>query len=234
MIRLKNISKSFQELKIIDNISLDIEKEKVTVLLGPSGCGKSTLLNIVAGVIKTFEGEIESIESSLGYVFQEDRLLPWKSVTENISFVTNGKKVEESKVDEIFNILKIHKIKDSSVRKLSGGQKQRVNIARAFIYPSKTILMDEPFRSLDLNLKMNIIRDFISLIEKYEHTVLLVTHDIREALLLADTIYILSDKPSKILKKITIPVEREQRSVFMDELNDIEKEIHKTLFSDSI
>ena len=229
MITLSAISKSFGNEKILDAISLTIPQKKVSVILGPSGCGKTTLLNIISGIEKDFEGECDAAGLMLSYVFQEDRLLEWATVRENIDFVLKGRNIEDSVVNEVFDILAISPLKNRAVSTLSGGQKQRVSIARAFIYPSDVVLMDEPFKSLDLNLKTAIIRDLLSLLQRYEKTVVLVTHDPKEAALMGDTVTILTDRPSQVKHIYAVNLAKSERFLYDVATLKVEQDICSTL-----
>ncbi len=189
MIKLKNITKSYSDRKIFENFSIDFKENKITCILGKSGVGKTTLLNMISG-ITDYDGIILK-EGRISYIFQEARLLPHKTVKENILFTSPN--LEDNKIEEMLNILKINDKANILVSKLSGGEAQRVSIARAFLYEPNIILMDEPFCSLDIKMKYELISYFSNIWNKNKKTVILVTHDIDEALLLADNILILEN-----------------------------------------
>ena len=200
--KVKNISKSFGDLKVLENISIDFPKNQTTCILGPSGCGKTTLLNIMAGILDMDSGELTGFENEdISFVFQEDRLIPWKNVEENLSFVLKDKMHKEEIAEIINNYLELvglEEYKNYYPKDLSGGMKQRINILRAFIYPSKILIMDEPFKSLDMDNK-RIIMDFFKELMKIEkRTCIMVTHDIEDALVLGDKIVILTEKPASV------------------------------------
>ncbi len=229
MIKINNLKKYYENLKVLDSISFNIDKRKNTVIIGPSGCGKTTLLNIISGLDRSFKGDIKQNYNKIGYVFQEDRLLNWKNVRENIEIVRD--KQDEKLLKHILKILEIYNLIDKKVTDLSGGQRQRVSIARAFYYNPEIILLDEPFKSLDIYLKKKIYEDILKLKIETQKTIIMVTHDIREALLLADNIFILSSLPSKIIKKINIDIPYKERSLDDERLFKYERDIY-SLFLD--
>ena len=207
-IEIENAGKTFQQngenFRALENVSLSIEKGEFICLLGPSGCGKSTLLNIISGVMENDTKNFQTIDNeSISYIFQDDRLIDWLTVGENINLVVKklyNKKKCDALCDKYLDLVGIKEYKDYYPQMLSGGLRQRVNIARAFIYPSKFIIMDEPFKSIDMINKEIIMNNFRKILEKEKRTVLFVTHDMDEALLLSDKIYVLGNSPVKIKK----------------------------------
>lgn len=196
-VKLINLCKSYEENTVLDNINMDIQKNKITVISGPSGCGKTTLLNIISGVEKKDSGQVILKDNSISYIFQEDRLIPYLTVYENIAFVLKST-VDKNEMDKVITkyleLVRLIEFKDKLPSKLSGGMKRRVAIARAFAYKSRLLLMDEPFKGLDDELKTEIIEEFLKLYKKDKRTVILVTHDKEEAKLLGDIIYPLNVK----------------------------------------
>lgn len=208
MIELKEINKRYNDNIIFDNFSLNINDNEITTILGPSGCGKTTLLKLISGLDENFEGSIHGIDQSMiSFIFQEPRLLNWKSVYDNIAFVTDNKKV----IDEALRLVDLEKEKDLYPKSLSGGMKQRLAIARAFAYPSQLLLMDEGFTGLDLKIKLELIEYFIKIWEKDQKTVIHITHDIDEALLLSDRVIQFSSNPIRILNDLKITVSKGNR-----------------------
>ena len=202
--QLKNIVKDYGDKKVLGGIDIEIEEGKITAILGESGCGKSTLLNIIAGKIKDYSGEVifeREHKEGISYVFQEDTLIPWKTVYSNLEFVLKGK-VEKSQIEErIKKYLKIVNLAGSEKEfpnMLSGGMKRRVGIARAFAFPSNYMFMDEPFEFLDIKIKKEIVEDLIKLQESEKKTVILITHDIDTAITLGEKIVVLGEKPSVV------------------------------------
>jgi NitT/TauT family transport system ATP-binding protein len=203
---VKNINKYYNDLKVLEDISIDFEENKTTCILGPSGCGKTTLLNIIAEILSKDSGEIIGFQGEdISFVFQEDRLMEWENVKENIRFVLKGKmdkKQSETIIDKYLKLVNLEQYKYYHPKNLSGGMRQKINILRAFAYPSKLLIMDEPFKSLDINSKQIVIEFFKKLRILEGRTCILVTHDIEEALTLGDKIVILTEKPSKVKKII--------------------------------
>ncbi|MBU5256282.1 ABC transporter ATP-binding protein [Tissierella praeacuta] len=201
MYQIKDINKKFNEVKVLENITINFPKNKTTCILGPSGCGKTTLLNIIAGIIKKDSGEIIGFNKDISFVFQEDRLIEWKNIEENISFVLKGKMDKEqikATIDKYLKLVKLEEYKYYYPRELSGGMRQKISILRAFAYPSKLLIMDEPFKSLDINSKQILIDFFKELRIIENRTCIIVTHDIEEALTLGDRIIILTGKPTAV------------------------------------
>lgn len=206
--KVKNINKSYGDLKVLENISIDFPKNQTTCILGPSGCGKTTLLNIMAGILDMDSGELTGFENEdISFVFQEDRLIPWKNVEENLSFVLKDKMHKEEIAEIINNYLELvglEEYKNYYPKDLSGGMKQRINILRAFIYSSKMLIMDEPFKSLDMYNKQIVMDFFKELMAAKNRTCIMVTHDMEEAFTLGDRIVILTDKPARVKEIIEV------------------------------
>lgn len=227
MIQVRGLSKSF-EREIISDFDIEFAAGKTSVILGPSGCGKTTLFNILSGLDRDYEGEI-FIDSRVSYIFQEDRLIPWLTARENLELVLDR---DSRGKDTLENILKKfhlnHRI-NSMARELSGGEKQRLSIARAFLHRSNTILMDEALRSMDLSLKLRIIEEINSALKEYKKTMVVISHDVREALLLADTIYVLDKDPMRITDTINIHIPKEERNLYDEEVLHLEKRLYTLL-----
>lgn len=228
---IRNLNKSFGELIVLKDFNMEAEKGRIISILGPSGCGKTTLLNILSGMIEPEEGEITGFEGkTISYLFQESRLLKWKTVEENIDFVLKDKmSLEErkEKIEKYLKMVNLWEYKDYYPDNLSGGMKQRAAIARAFAYPSDILLMDEPFKSLDFKLKMNLIYDFIGLWQLDNRTVFFVTHDTQAALMLGDEIYLLSKKPTRIKHKISNKLPHRERSLKNKYLLSLTEELYE-------
>lgn len=215
-IRVKNLTCSYEQKTIFDNFDVTFEQGKINVILGGSGVGKTTLLNAIAG-IKSYEGQIEGCEGGVSYIFQKDRLIPSISVYKNLDLILKGvvkdkaerkRMIEQTAVDlEIFDVLK------SLPSEISGGQAQRVSMARAFLYPSDVMLLDEPFKALDTALKTRLIKQFAALQEKKNKTVVFVTHAIDECLLLADDYFVFDDAPVKIVLQGKINSKKSERKL---------------------
>lgn len=213
---VKNLTCSYEQKTIFDNFDVTFEQGKINVILGGSGVGKTTLLNAIAG-IKSYEGQIEGCDGGVSYIFQKDRLIPSISVYKNLDLILKGvvkdkaerkRMIEQTAVDlEISDVLK------SLPSEISGGQAQRVSMARAFLYPSDVMLLDEPFKALDTALKTRLIKQFAALQEKKNKTVVFVTHAIDECLLLADDYFVFDDAPVKIVLQGKINSKKSERKL---------------------
>ncbi|MBQ7923810.1 MAG: ABC transporter ATP-binding protein [Clostridia bacterium] len=196
------ISKAFGEKTVFDRLEIELVKGEVTCILGASGVGKTTLLRILAG-LEPFEGSIENAPQKCAFVFQEARLLPYLTVAENLRYVGG----EEARIDEVLEKAEILPLKEQKAGTLSGGEKQRAAFARAFSVEADTLLLDEPFSSLDTALKIRLWNTFVSLWEEKKPTAVIVTHDLEEAWALGHRILILKDG------KIALDI-RPKRSVY--------------------
>lgn len=203
---IKNLNISFDTKVIYKDFSLEIESEKITVLLAPSGAGKTTLLKAIS-----------KQEKQAGFLFQTPRLLPWKTILENVTIPLENSKLSKNEIlqrgEYFLNQVGLLDRKKDFPKNLSGGEKQRVAMARSFAYPSSLLLMDEAFQSQDLGLKLKLMEDFLQLAKNENKTVILVTHDVREAICLGDRILVLKGSPNQIKMDIQNPLEKEQLSV---------------------
>ena len=194
ILNLIDVYKKYGNEKIFEKFNMSLKKNSINAILGPSGTGKTTLLNIISGIEDIDSGEVIYNGNNISYIFQEDRLIPWLSVYDNIAFVLKSKyskKNIKNIVDKYLKLVKLQNHKDKYPRELSGGMKRRVAIARAFAYESDLLLMDEPFKGLDMELKKDIIDEFLNIWSYDRRTVILVTHDIKEAKYMTDKIYFL-------------------------------------------
>ncbi len=223
MLSLQRIDKKFDSLQLFNNFNISFEENKISCIFGPSGIGKTTIVNMVSGLVQPDNGRILGTENAkFSYIFQEPRLLEWYSVYENIDFVLKDIMDELSRknlIDKYLKIVELADYKDYMPKKLSGGMAQRVSIARAFAFPSDILIMDEPFKGLDVKLKKDLMNSFLKIWNKDKRTVLFITHDIDEALELSNSIYILNELPAKVVKKIEI--------TSTDNLNNIKDEMLK-------
>ena len=204
-VRINNLSYSMNEKKILNNINLQLEKEKIACILGPSGCGKTTLLKLIAGLSKVQEGEIflnENLVSSsnihlktekrkIGFLFQDYALFPHQTVKQNLQFAIKDKSTSH-RAEEIMDVIKLSDSLEKYPHELSGGEQQRVALARSIIAKPDLLLLDEPFSSLDLNLKEEVRDDTLHLLQKSNISVLLVTHDPFEAMFISNQINIMN------------------------------------------
>ena len=180
------LSKSYGKQVVFDNFELEIQDGQIVCVLGESGGGKTTLLNILAG-LTAYEGSIDGAPKRVGYIFQEPRLLPNLTVEGNLRYAGGS----QEKIDGLLEKTELTACRNKKPRALSGGEKQRVAIARAFLSGGDTLLLDEPFSSLDTALKIRLAGVFAALWETDKKTAIFVTHDIEEACMLAHRVVVL-------------------------------------------
>lgn len=192
---IDNVNIKFDNKIIYEKFSIDFEDNKINCIVGASGCGKTTLLNYICDCL--LKNNIK-----VSYVFQEDRLIPWKSIFDNLRLVIKNKHNKEDinkKIDDILSILDIKEAKFLYPDELSGGMKQKVNIARALLYDFNVLLLDEPFRSLDIKIKNSIMNLIRTISKEKEITIILVSHNKDEVKALADNIFLLDGYPTKVI-----------------------------------
>lgn len=196
--KITDLSVSFGDKRIFEDFSYEFEASTLTTILGDSGIGKTTLLNSIAGLVE-HTGKIEDC-GVVSYMFQEPRLIDTATVRENLLYVRGGKRAGAEVEKEIIDLLGIVGLSseiNTPVSALSGGMQSRVALARAFLYPSDILLMDEPFKSLDIALSSRLRKNLVDLLAVRPRTVLLVTHDIDEAVELGDSVLVLSGRPAR-------------------------------------
>ena len=184
MIELKNIIKKYGDKTVYDNFSFAFEDGKITALLGESGAGKTTLLNIIAG-LTDYDGEVKK-DGGVSFVFQTDRLIKNLTVFENLKLILRD--INDKVIDDALSSVGLLSAKNLYPKELSAGMARRVAILRAFLYPSEILLMDEPFINLDVSLKFSLMETVKKMQLKTPKTVVFVTHDIKEAVSLADRV----------------------------------------------
>ena len=194
MIEISNLSKHFyigeKRIDVLRELNLNIKKDKITVILGRSGCGKTTLLRLIASLESVSLGEIKFKEQArIGFVFQEARLMPFLNVYENIVFALKKYEIEPAKIDSLISMIGLSDFKFAAVSQLSGGMSSRVSLARVLAYEANLILMDEPFAALDAFTRASMQAEILKI--QAGKTILFVTHNIDEALFLADEIILL-------------------------------------------
>ena len=224
-ITIKNAVKKYGEQTVISGISLHVKDKELFTLLGPSGCGKTTLLRMIAG-FNTIEGGefffdkkiINDMEVSLrniGMVFQNYAIFPHYSVRQNVEFGLRNRKYNkkdiQTEADKFLKLVHIFEHRDKKPEQLSGGQLQRVALARALVIKPDVLLMDEPFSSLDELTREKMSLELQRILKKKQKTVLFVTHNIEEAIFLADKVIVLSNRPSKIKRSIKIEIPKPRK-----------------------
>ncbi|WP_400227155.1 ABC transporter ATP-binding protein [Methanobrevibacter smithii] len=225
-IEIKNINKSFHgrgldhDIKVLDDVNLNIGDGEFVCLLGPSGCGKTTLLRLIAGLDQPTSGEViadgevvKKPSGDRGVIFQQYSLFPWLTVLENVMFGLNLKKdrtkEENLKAAERYlESVGLIDFKDSYPHELSGGMKQRVAIIRSLLNHSPILLMDEPFSALDMQNRHMLQEQLIGVWKRFKNTIVFVTHDVDEAIYLADKIVIMDKNPGKIKEVFDVDMPR--------------------------
>jgi NitT/TauT family transport system ATP-binding protein len=223
-ISVKGLSVTYDGIiPAVADLDMVVGQGEFVAVLGPSGCGKSTVLQVLAGIVKAQAGTIRVAGRDvgdpgrdkgvpIGYVFQDHRLLPWRSVSENIAIVLRAAGIPDDeikeRIDRYLNMLGISQFRDSWPMRLSGGQRQRVSIARALALQPGVVLMDEPFSTLDEVTARVMRQQLAELWQESGQTIVFVTHSVREAVFLADRIFILTKGPARMFDVVTVPVGR--------------------------
>lgn len=203
MLEISHVKKSFENLPVIEDLCLRIEDREIVALTGPSGCGKTTLLNMISGIEKPDTGEIHSTDTRVSYMFQNTRLLPWKTVFDNIRLV--NEEAGRDAVMELIEAVGLAGFENYYPSQISGGMAKRCALARAFHYRGDLLLMDEPFQGLDYGLRMEMLDMTLRIWKERKPSILFVTHEIDEALTVASRIAVLSRRPSHVQKDIKLP-----------------------------
>jgi NitT/TauT family transport system ATP-binding protein len=223
MIRIENVSKSFYKrgavVDAVQDIHLTIERHEIVAVIGPSGCGKSTLLNMIAGLYAPTRGRVvykdttvTGINTDVGYMTQKDNLLPWRSVRDNVAFplelagVAKAERMERA--DGVIRHVGLQGFEDRFPNELSGGMRKRTCLGRMLLYGAETALLDEPFGALDAQLKLAMHDLMLRLVAENKQTVVLVTHDLMEAVTLADRVLVCTRRPATIALEQRIALER--------------------------
>ena len=211
---------STQGGNLIEDVVFDVPPDGIVSLLGRSGAGKTTLLRMIAGLERRFKGEI-SVDGGpitkpgrdVQIVFQDYRLLPWKTVYENIEFAINKDEISQNRdqIERWIQIVGLQHRKDAWPKNLSGGEEGRVAFARAFVDQPKLLLLDEPFRGLDLATKFDLQDQLIRALEAQKTTVVMVSHSVEDAVFMSDAIHILSTSPMKVEKTFHIAASRPRK-----------------------
>ncbi len=249
MIELKNVQKTYAgkrgrstPLTALERVDLTIADGEFVTVVGPSGCGKTTMLNLLAGFEPASQGDIlldgqpvKEPGPERAVVFQQPSLLPWMTVAENIAFgltLRNGPKhVNQERVAAMVETMGLKGFESHKPYELSGGMQQRVAIARALITDPRILLMDEPFGALDAQTRSDMQRFLLSLWKKLKPTVFFVTHDVEEAILLADRVLVMTPRPGRVAADMAIDLPRPRKwdLVLGREFNDYKRQILKVL-----
>ncbi len=219
VIEIKNLMKNYHtkegEIEAIKDINLEINKGEIISLVGPSGCGKSTILSIIAGLDKDYFGNIiKNKDLKIAYMLQSDALFPWLTIYENaiLGLKISNELTKENilYVDNLLKTYNLYDFKDKYPKSLSGGMKQRVALIRTLALKPDLLLLDEPFCALDQQSRLLISDDVYKIIKKEKKTVILVTHNIEEAIIFSDKVIVLSKRPTEIKKIIPIDIKNKE------------------------
>lgn len=219
---ISNLSKKYKDKLILKDIDLHVYDEEIVSIIGPSGCGKSTIFNILSNLTTSDSGEVD-INGRFSYMYQKDLLLPYKNIMDNVSLplILKGEKKKKSyeTVKPYFSTFGLEGYENKFPHELSGGMRQRVNFMRTFVNSSNIMLLDEPFGALDSITRASMQNWLLDIKKEIKSTILLITHDIDEAIILSDRIYILSNKPAVINKEVIV----DKRIYNKDNLENIAK-----------
>lgn len=225
IIGFHGVSKTFRttylEIQATYDINVEIAEGEIVTIVGPSGCGKSTMLNMVAGLLRPTTGEViyrgepvSGTNGRTGYMTQSDHLLPWRTVASNIAVPLEIRGLSRAKrnerVDELMALVGLSNFAGSYPSQLSGGMRKRAALARLLAYDPETLLLDEPFAALDAQLRVKMQTELFSLSRNLKKTVLFVTHDVDEAVALADRCLVFSGRPGTIVRNFEVPLPRDR------------------------
>ena len=217
-VEVNRLTKKFDDLLVLDDVSFNVKQEEFLCIVGPTGCGKTTFLNSLTKLYDITEGDIlvngESVDLSrhnIAYIFQENSTMPWLKVEENVRFGLELRKYPESEIkersDKMITMVGLEKFRNYYPSQLSASMLQRVVIARTFAVHPELLLMDEPYGQLDINLRYRLEDELLSLWREINTTVIFITHNVEEAVYLGQRILVLSNKPAKIKEEIIIDLD---------------------------
>ena len=244
MIDIRHVSKSFHKrdavVDAVRDMNLTVERQEIVAVIGPSGCGKSTLLNMIAGLYAPTRGHIvykgaavKDVNTDVGYMTQKDNLLPWRNVRDNVAFpleLAGVAKAERARrADQVIAHVGLEGFEDRFPSELSGGMRKRACLARMLLYGAETALLDEPFAALDAQLKLAMHDLVLRLAAENKQTVVLVTHDLMEAVTLADRVLVCTRRPATVALEQRIDLKR-PRDVLNVRFSNEFKEFYDTLW----
>lgn len=246
IVAIQKMNKSFtineEDIEVLRDINLSVREGEFVSIVGRSGCGKSTLLRILAGLEKESAGivlvkdkKVDKPTIECGMVFQESRLYPWRTVEDNVKFGVHKSipKGEKAKlVQQYIELVGLTGFEKALPKQLSGGMQQRVSIARSLVNNPDILLLDEPFGALDAFTKLNMQNEILKIWEKERKTMIMVTHDIDEAIYLGDRIVVLSSRPGQIKKIINVNLSR-PRVRISEGFGFVRKEVYREFFEDA-
>lgn len=243
LLEFKNVSKCFvdtkKETKVLENLNFCLNENEKIALVGPSGCGKSTILNLASDLLKPDRGKIVR-NGKIGYMFQTDNLLEWRTIFKNITLGLEIKgKVKSEDKKRILDLLEkygLKEFKDKHPSQLSGGMRQRVALIRTLVLNPDILLLDEPFSALDAQTKLMVNDDIYDIVTKENKSVIMVTHDIAEAIAFSDKVIVLTNRPSRVKKIYEIqfpnlesrtPLKSRNQSEFKDYFDKIWRDLNE-------
>jgi NitT/TauT family transport system ATP-binding protein len=228
MLEIRGVAKRFTSrgelITALERVDLDIRQGEFVTIVGPSGCGKSTLLNILSGLMPTSEGEVHfngaritGVDRRVGYITQSDNLYPWRTLRDNVAFPLElagmGRAERYKRVDAWIERVGLKGFETAYPHELSGGMRQRGNIIRTLVYEPEVILMDEPFGPLDAQTRITLQDQLLKLWEASRSTVIFITHDLTEAIALADRVLLMSARPGRMVRDDMVNIPR-PRDIF--------------------
>lgn len=244
-LRVEHVSKSFDSVKILDNISIELHNREIISLLGVSGGGKTTLFNIISGILTPDEGkvfldgeDITGVPGKISYMLQKDLLLPYRTIEDNVALplIVNGEKKKKAreKAAPYFEEFGLEGTQKKYPAQLSGGMRQRAALLRTYLFSDRLALLDEPFSALDTLTKSAMHKWYLKIMEQIHLSTIFITHDIDEAILLSDRIYLLTGKPGKIQNEIVIKEKKPRAEDFnlTEEFLEYKREILEKIQAD--
>ncbi|WP_235013878.1 MULTISPECIES: ABC transporter ATP-binding protein [unclassified Parafrankia] len=219
----QKVSRKFRsgdgEFTALESVDLDIESGSFVCFIGPSGCGKTTLLNMSAGLLAPSEGDVyfrgqrlNGVNTGVGFITQHDNLLPWRTLEKNVGIALEIERVprkeRRQRVAEVIELVGLKGFAQRYPSQLSGGMQKRASLARGLVYNPSTLLMDEPFGALDAQLRFTMQKELLRIWERDRKTIIFVTHDLDEALLLADKVVVFGTRPGRVVHVEDVPLER--------------------------
>lgn len=249
LLKLENISLTYhtiaQQTKAVDKLNFNVDKGEFIAIIGPSGCGKTSILSMIAGILKPTEGKIYISGKQLlgptkdiGYMLQKDELFEWLTIYKNVLLPLKINKTLSDKtkeyVDELLKKYGLYEFKNYYPHELSGGMRQRAALIRTLSFSPTLLLLDEPFSALDYQTRLAVCDDVYAIIKKEKKTAILVTHDISEAISVADRVIVLSERPTKIYNmhvmnfdKALTPLKRREKKFFGEYFDLLWKELNR-------
>jgi len=236
-----NVRKSYGSLEVIHGVDARVADGEFIVIVGPSGCGKSTLMNIIVGLFPPSSGEVlyrgkrhVGVNRSIGYVTQADNLYPWRTLRQNVEFPLElrnvGRGERHDRAERLIRRVGLGGFEDSYPHELSGGMRQRANIIRTLVYEPEVILMDEPFGPLDAQTRLLLQNQLLELWHEERKTIVFITHDLGEAVALADRVVVMSARPGRIKTVAPVPIPR-PRNLFDIHSDERFRETYRTMWS---